>query len=232
MNEGRHRTVRSFVRRAGRITTAQSRAIRDLWSRFGVERGSVPLDLDALFGRRAKRYLEIGFGNGETLTELAVRHPDRDYLGVEVYEPGIGRLLLALEERDLANVRVMAADAVEVLEQQIPDASLDGVFVFFPDPWPKKRHHKRRLIQPPFVSLIARKLKAGAILHLATDWKPYAEQMLAILEAGPCFDNTAGTGAYAQRPDSRPATKFERRGERLGFEVRDLLFRRNDKPAE
>jgi len=220
------RTVRSFVQRAGRITRAQERALEELWPRWGVEFSAAPLDLDQLFGRKAARVLEIGIGDGETLLALAAAHPERDFLGVEVHRPGIGHCLLGVESRALSNVRLISHDAVDVLEKQLPDASLDEVLLYFPDPWPKKRHHKRRIVQPAFTGLVARKLKPGGTFRLATDWSPYAEHMLEVLRASPSFDNASPTGDYVSRPDSRPQTKFERRGERLGHEVFDLEFRR------
>jgi tRNA (guanine-N7-)-methyltransferase len=218
--------IRSFVRRGGRVTGAQERALAELWPRFGVEYGPAPLDLDALFGRRAPRILEIGFGNGETLVELAGRRPDGDFIGIEVHPPGVGRCLLGIEAQLLTNVRVIAHDAVEVLTQMVPDASLDEVLLYFPDPWPKKRHHKRRIVQPDFATLVARKLVPGGTWRLATDWAPYAQHMLEVLTAAPDFVNADAGGGFVPRPESRPETKFERRGQRLGHEVFDLEFRR------
>jgi tRNA (guanine-N7-)-methyltransferase len=222
------RRVRSFVRREGRMTAAQRRALEELWPRYGIAPGEESLDLDAVFARRAPRYLEIGFGMGDALAAMAERHPERDYLGIEVHQPGVGALLRALDARGLHNVRVIATDAVEVLQRRVPDSSLDGVYIFFPDPWPKKRHHKRRLVQPPFSALLARKLRAGGQVHLATDWEDYARQMLEVLEATPGLANAAGAGAFAPRPGERPVTKFERRGERLGHQVWDLIFERRE----
>ncbi len=184
------------------------------------------LDLEALFGRNAPRTLEIGFGNGESLAAMAEAAPEQDFLGVEVHRPGVGHLLLRIEALGLENVRVISHDAVEVLEHHIPDRSLDRVLLFFPDPWPKKRHHKRRILQPAFVELVARKLRPGGIFHMATDWEEYAQQMLETMEAAAGFENVAGPGRFSPRPADRPATKFERRGERLGHGVWDLLFRR------
>jgi tRNA (guanine-N7-)-methyltransferase len=220
------RRVRSFVRRGGRITTAQARAIDQLWPQFGVEFAPQPLELDAIFGRRAPRLLEIGFGNGDALLAIARERADWDCLGIEVHEPGVGRVLLQTQEFALPNVRVICHDAVEVLEQQIADESFDEVLVFFPDPWPKKRHHKRRLIQPAFVSLLAQKLKHSGVLRLATDWQPYAEQMLAVLNACELLVNGALERTYAPRPANRPVTRFERRGQRLGHGVWDLEYGR------
>jgi tRNA (guanine-N7-)-methyltransferase len=220
-----HRAVRSFVARAGRMTTAQERAWRDLWPRFSIEDDGDPLDFEALFGRDAPRTLEIGFGNGEALVALAAAHPEEDFLGIEVHRPGVGHLMLRAEALGLANLRVASRDAVEILGARVPDGSLDTVLLYFPDPWPKKRHHKRRIVQPAFVDLVARRLKSGGRFRLATDWQPYAVHMLEVLSASPAFANEFGTG-YAPRPDSRPLTRFETRGQRLGHEVWDLSFRK------
>ena len=218
--------VRSFVRRQGRLTVAQERALRTLWQRFGVDSGVEPLDLDILFGRPAFRVMEVGFGNGDSLAAMAQTHPEADFLGIEVHRPGIGHLLLVAESLKLSNLRVVCADAVEVLERRVSDGCLDRIQIFFPDPWPKKRHHKRRLVQPAFARLLSAKLKPGGHLHLATDWKDYALHMLEVLEATEGLVNTVGPGRFAPRPDYRPPTKFEERGLRLGHEVRDLIFRR------
>jgi tRNA (guanine-N7-)-methyltransferase len=220
------RAIRSFVTRAGRITEAQVRALEDLWPKYGVEFAAETLDCDVAFGRRAPRTVEIGFGNGENLTRLAAAHPERDYLGIEVHRPGVGRLLLALEEGQLSNVRVVCHDAVEVLRGQIALQSLDEVVILFPDPWPKKRHHKRRLVQGAFIELVTERLRPDGILRMATDWQPYAEEMLAVLTANPQLRNLAPDGAYVPRPTERTATRFEKRGERLGHDVWDLAFRR------
>ena len=227
MHDSPTRSIRSFVQRAGRITRAQERALAELWPRFGIEATATPVDLDAVFGRSAARVLEIGIGDGETLLALAALHPERDFLGVEVHRPGLGHCLLGIESGGLTNVRLIGHDAVEVLERQLPDASLDEVLLYFPDPWPKKRHHKRRIVQPAFAELLATRLKPGGSFRLATDWAPYAEHMLEVLRASPSFRNASATGDYVPRPTSRPLTKFERRGERLGHEVFDLEFRRN-----
>ncbi|MBS0580140.1 MAG: tRNA (guanosine(46)-N7)-methyltransferase TrmB [Proteobacteria bacterium] len=222
----RPRSIRSFVTRAGRITPAQQRALDELSARFCVAYAPAPLDLQALFGRSAPRTLEIGFGNGDNLVSLAAAHPERDFLGIEVHRSGVGRVMLALEARQLSNVRLICHDAVEVLERQIPEASVDEILILFPDPWPKKRHHKRRLIQAPFASLAASRLAPGGLLRLATDWQPYAQQMLETLRAVPQLENLAAQGGFAVRPEERAPTRFERRGERLGHEVWDLAFRR------
>lgn len=219
------RAIRSFVARAGRMTIAQERAWRELWPRYGLAATDEALDLDTAFGRAAPRTLEIGFGNGESLVALAQAHPDEDFLGIEVHRPGVGHLMLRAESLELRNIRVACRDAVEVLARQLPDASLDTVLLYFPDPWPKKRHHKRRIVQPAFVALVARKLKPGGRFRLATDWQNYAEQMLAVVGDCTMLENEFDAG-YAPRPDSRPLTRFETRGQRLGHEVWDLCFRK------
>ena len=220
------RSVRSFVVRAGRMTVAQERAWRDLWPGLGVSDEDDPLDLPALFGRDAPRTLEIGFGNGDSLVALAVAHPDRDYLGIEVHRPGVGHLMLRCEAEALRNVRIVCRDAVEVLERRIADGALDEVLLYFPDPWHKKRHHKRRIVQPAFVDLVVRKLRSGGVLRMATDWQNYAEHMLATAGACAALSNESTTGDYVARPESRPVTRFERRGHRLGHGVWDLAFRK------
>ena len=220
------RSIRSFVRREGRLTSGQHRAFDTYWEYFGLDADSTLSALDTVFGRRAPRVLEIGFGDGETLAAMAYAHPETDYLGIEVHRPGVGHLLLRAQALELTNLRIICADAVDVLRRQLPEACLDHVQIFFPDPWPKKRHHKRRLIQPDFVALVARKLKAGAHLHLATDWEDYARHMLEVLQATDDFSNAGDSDPFAGRSAGRPLTKFERRGQRLGHEVRDLIFRR------
>jgi tRNA (guanine-N7-)-methyltransferase len=219
-----HRRIRSFVTRAGRVSTGQRRALEELGPRFVVPYAASEPDWDTVFGRHAPRVLEIGFGMGATTAEIAARRPDDDFLGVEVHEPGVGALLKLIGEQNLTNIRIIQHDAVEVLEQMLAPASLDGVHIFFPDPWHKARHHKRRLIQPKFVALLASRMKPNAYLHGATDWQNYAEQMLEVLGAEPALENTAAD--YAPRPDYRPITKFEKRGLRLGHGVWDLVFRR------
>jgi len=223
------RAIRSYVLRTGRITPAQQRALGEHWPRYGVEFEPRVLDLAQLFGRVAARTLEIGFGNGEHLLERALAQPGQDFLGVEVHRPGIGHLLLAAAKADVANLRVIAHDAVEVLQQQIAPESLDEVLLLFPDPWPKKRHHKRRIVQHEFVALVASRLGAGGRLHLATDWEPYAEQMLLVLNGCSLLANCADAGGFIDIDAvmARRATRFQRRGERLGHRVRELLFRRH-----
>lgn len=213
------------MRREGRLTTAQQRALEQHWTRFGIDLGDTSLDLDALFGRRAPRTLEIGFGNGDTLLALASDDPDTDFIGIEVHRPGVGQLLQGLAHRELTNVRIFCADAVEVLNHMIPPMGLNRVLIFFPDPWPKKRHHKRRLIQPEFLTLLASRLDTGGVVHLSTDWEPYADHMLATFGSSPDFINLAEQN-YVIRPAERPPTRFERRGQKLGHRTRDLMFRR------
>jgi len=218
--------IRSFVRRQGRITPGQSKALQDLLPRFGLD-PAYAFDAGEVFGRTAPLYVEIGFGDGETLAHLAETRPEHDFIGIEVHPPGVGHLLLELERRGLKNVRVYAQDAVEMLERCIPEASLAGLFVFFPDPWHKKRHQKRRLINADFVKLAARKLRPGGMLHAATDWEDYARQMLDVFEACSTLKNTCSPGRFSERPAYRPETKFERRGQRLGHGVWDLIFCRD-----
>lgn len=210
--------------RAGRTTPAQQLALAALGPRYCIPYRPAPLDLDVAFGRAAPKILEIGFGMGETTAKIAAAHPHNDYLGIEVHPPGVGALLRLIEQGGLDNVRIIQHDAVEVLDQMIAPATLAAIHVFFPDPWPKKRHHKRRLIQPPFVALLASRLKPGGMLHLATDWQEYAQHMLEVLSAEPMLVNTAP--GFAERPASRPATKFEQRGVRLGHGVWDVIFTR------
>jgi tRNA (guanine-N7-)-methyltransferase len=220
------RDIRSFVLREGRITQAQSRALDELWPRFGIASTDGMIDPDQVFGRSAATTIEIGFGDGQALAYAAELSPDENFIGIEVHRPGIGALMIRLEQADLNNVRILCADATRVLAGRIADQSLAGVRVFFPDPWPKKRHHKRRIIQAGFVELIFRKLVPGGYLHLATDWENYAEQMVDVLQAHPGFANTSEQGDFVPRPDWRPETKFERRGRRLGHGVWDLLYRK------
>jgi tRNA (guanine-N7-)-methyltransferase len=223
----RHRRpIRSYVIRGGRLTPGQQRALDDLYPRWGVPGGDAPLDFDELFGRAGDTVMEIGFGNGESTWRMAAAEPETNFLAVEVHPPGVGRLLLSLEAQGVGNVRVHLGDAVELLEQRIPDRSLAGLRIYFPDPWHKKRHHKRRLVQPPFVALLARKLRDGGLLHLATDWVPYAEHMHEVLEDEPLLVNCSSSGDWVPRPAWRPETKYEARGDRLGHETRDLLYER------
>ena len=218
------RPIRSFVLRQGRISNAQRRAHADLLPVYGVPFSPVALDLGRVFGRAAPKILEIGFGMGETTAAIAQQHPEKDFLGVEVHTPGVGSLLKRIAELHLENLRIIQHDAVEVVQHMIAPAALDGVHVFFPDPWPKKRHHKRRLIQPPFLALLASRMKREATVHACTDWEDYAQQMLEVLSAEPLLENTVS--GYADRPHTRPQTKFEGRGLELGHRVLDLVFRK------
>ena len=220
------RSIRSFVTRAGRTTAAQQRALDELWPAYGVEFSAAPLEPRAVFGREAPCTLEIGFGNGENLLALAAAAPARNYLGVEVHRAGVGRLMLGLRTGAVSNVRIICHDAVEVIERQLAPASLAEILVLFPDPWPKKRHHKRRLIQLPFAEVLAERLASGGMLRLATDWQPYALHMLETLSAVASLQNLAADGGFIPRPGERSPTRFERRGTRLGHEVWDLAFRR------
>jgi tRNA (guanine-N7-)-methyltransferase len=218
------RSIRSFVLRQGRVSNAQRRAFDALLPRYGIAFTARAQDLDAVFGRTAPKILEIGSGMGETTAAIAAAHPGSDYLAVEVHTPGVGSLLKRIAELELRNLRVVQHDAVEVLQEMIAPESLDGVHIFFPDPWPKKRHHKRRLLQPPFVALLASRLRRGGYLHVATDWEDYGRQILDVLSAEPALENTAG--GFAERPATRPVTKFEQRGLALGHRVWDAVFRR------
>ncbi len=220
-------SIRSFVLRAGRMGSGQQKALDELGPRFVLPYQASHVDLDAIFQRPAARILEIGFGMGAATAEIAAQHPDNDYLGIEVHTPGVGALLKQIGQRPLTNVRIVQHDAVEVLQHMLADASLDGIHIYFPDPWHKARHHKRRLIQPTFVDLLVRKLKPGGYLHLATDWENYAQQMLEVLSAAAQLTNTVTANTFAPRPEHRPLTKFEQRGLRLGHGVWDLVFRRS-----
>lgn len=224
MTETTHRPIRSFVLRQGRMSNAQTRALETLLPRWGIPYQETLLDLDTAFGRVAPKILEIGFGMGDSTATIAAAHPQNDYLGIEVHGPGVGSLLNQIEALGLTNLRVIQHDAVEVLKHMIAPASLDGMHIFFPDPWHKKKHHKRRLIQPELVALLCEKLRPGGYLHAATDWQEYAEHILAALTAEPGLANTAAN--YAPKPDYRPLTKFEQRGIKLGHGVWDIVFRR------
>ena len=224
-----HRPIRSFVLRTGRLTPGQKHAFDEYWPIYGVDfTPARELDFPALFGNPNPVYLEIGFGNGESLAQMALAHPERNYLGIEVHAPGVGHLLLRLGELELTNLRIMQHDAMDILRQYIAPASLAGVQLFFPDPWHKNKHHKRRIVQPEFVQLLARAIRPGGTFHAASDWENYASHMLRVLSDAPeYFTNTAGAGNYTPRPASRPLTKFEQRGQRLGHGVWDLVFQRN-----
>jgi len=220
------RRIRSFVRREGRMTTGQKKAFETLWSVYGLNPEETLTDIHAPFGRQAPVVLEIGFGMGDSLAQQAASQPQTDFIGIEVHRPGVGHLLSLIGTQALTNIRLYCADAVEVLTRCIPDASLNGVQIFFPDPWPKKRHHKRRLIQKPFIQLLANKLAPQGSLHLATDWENYAEHMLLVMNGCEEFINTSANGQYVERPASRPLTKFENRGQRLGHGVWDLVWQK------
>ncbi|MEH6560439.1 MAG: tRNA (guanosine(46)-N7)-methyltransferase TrmB [Marinobacter sp.] len=222
------RGVRSFVLRQGRMTEGQKKAMERSWPKFGLSREDGMIDPRQVFGRDAMLNLEIGFGMGRSLAEMAEAAPEQDFVGVEVHLPGVGALLKDIEDRGLENVRVYNIDANDVIDLCLPDACLDQVMVFFPDPWHKKKHHKRRLVQPEFVQRIRHKLRVGGILHLATDWENYAEHMMEVMGESEGFANTQEQGEYSPRPDYRPVTKFEKRGENLGHGVWDLLFHRTN----
>lgn len=224
----KRRSIRSFVLRQGRFTDAQKRAFDEQWPRFGRQIADGPFELANELPQCQRCVLEIGFGMGYTLAELAMRDPATAYIGVEVHRPGVGKLLALLNEQGIDNVRVYNEDAVEVLEKVIPENSLDGLLLFFPDPWHKKRHNKRRIVQPAFAQLVRSRLKPGGEFHLATDWENYAEHMLEVMDAAEGFSNTAGPGGFVERPSSRPETRFEQRGLRLGHGVWDLIYRREN----
>jgi len=220
------RRIRSFVLRGGRLTDGQIRALEDLWPGYGIEPGTGELDFQDLFGNDHPVIMDIGFGDGESTVRMARANPAENILAVEVHRPGVGHLLLELEKHRLSNVRIACADAVEFLQNRVADASLDGARLYFPDPWPKKRHHKRRLVQAAFVAMLQRKIRPGGLLHIASDWTPYAQFMLELLEASAGFRNSAASGGFSPRPEWRALTKYELRGRRLGHNVYDLLFQR------
>lgn len=222
--EQHHRPIRSFVRRAGRLTSSQQRALEDLWPRYGIEYAAGALDLAALFGRTAPIVLEIGFGNGDTLVEMAATHPDQDFLGIEVHEPGIGHCLIAAEKAGVSNLKLIAHDAIEVLDQQVAPGSIARINLYFPDPWPKKRHHKRRIVQASFLDLCADRLVAGGAIHIATDWANYAEHIDETFAGSPRFRCAKRREHDGDRPLDRPVTKFERRGLRHGHRIFDWRF--------
>ena len=220
------RKVRSFVHRESRMTARQKRAVDELWPSFGITLSDATLDLTTIFGRDVPRSLEIGLGMGDALLAMAQRYPERDFVGVDVHRPGVGNTLDLGRNLGLTNVRAVVADAVELLKHNVADASFDTVYIFFPDPWPKTRHHKRRLISPAFVELLSSKLKPGGVVQLATDWEAYALWMMDVLSASPAFENLSGVGNFAPRCEDRALTKFEARGQRLGHGVWDLAFSR------
>jgi tRNA (guanine-N7-)-methyltransferase len=223
-NGPRHRTIRSFVRRTGRLTASQQKALEELWPGYGIEAATGTLDIDALFGRRAPTVLEIGFGNGDSLVEQAAMHPGWNFIGIEVHEPGVGHCLLRIRERELSNLRLIRQDAIEVLERQVAADSLERINLYFPDPWPKKRHHKRRILQPPFLELCARALRPGGTLHIATDWANYAEHIDALMAGDLAFECRETREHSGEAPLDRPRTRFEQRGLRHGHRIRDWIF--------
>lgn len=222
----RRREIKSYVMRAGRMTDGQQRGLDEGWPKFGLELADGRQDFDQVFARQAPRTLEIGFGMGQSLLAMAQAAPEQDFIGIEVHRPGVGSLLNGLLTESISNVRVYSCDALEVLKSCVADASLDRVMLFFPDPWHKSRHHKRRIVQPEFAQLVRSKLKIGGVFHLATDWEPYTEHMLEVLNAAPGLTNLSADQTSVPRPQERPVTKFERRGERLGHGVWDLQFER------
>ena len=215
--------IRSFIRRQGRLTPGQQLALNNYWDKYCLD-PNTDTDFEEVFGRDAPLFVEIGFGNGESLASMAAANPDNDYIGIEVHKPGVGHLLLLLNQHGLNNVRIYCHDAIEIMEHKIADNSLAGVHLFFPDPWPKKKHHKRRIVRPSFIDLLVRKLKPGGYFHAATDWENYAGAMLAVLSEGQGLRNASPTNDYCQCPEYRPLTKFEQRGLRLGHGVWDLIF--------
>jgi tRNA (guanine-N7-)-methyltransferase len=225
MTEQHKRTIRSFVKREGRLTTGQSQALETQWPLYGIDYSDKPLDLKQLFNRDAETVLEIGFGNGDSLWQMAQASPEKNFIGIEVHRPGAGHLLHLIESSDCTNIRVSNTDAIDVLNNQIPDHSLDRLQLFFPDPWHKKKHNKRRIVQEAFIQQVAKKLKHGGIFHLATDWEDYAQHMLEVLNSSALFENLSDTNDYVPKPEERPTTKFEKRGHRLGHGVWDLLFK-------
>ena len=225
-SEKKHRRIRSFVVRAGRMTEGQQRAYDENWAEYGLELDGGMLNFSELFGNDGGVTVEIGFGMGDSLIEMARRAPEKNFIGIEVHPPGVGRLLARAKEEELTNIRVFCDDAIEVLAQCIPDGSLAGVQLFFPDPWHKKRHNKRRIVQPEFAQTIRNKLSIGGVFHMATDWEPYSEHMMEVMSAAEGYTNQAGNGRFSPQPDFRPVTKFQKRGEKLGHGVWDLMFER------
>lgn len=222
------RKIRSFVLRPGRLTPSQKSALDNQWSTYGIDRGESVLDYSELFGNSAPVTLEIGYGMGGSLAEMAIAEPDYNFLGIEVHPPGIGNLLKLIQQDHIKNLRLLDDDAVQILEKRIPDSSLTRVHLYFPDPWPKKKHHKRRIVQPNFIKLLAQKLKPSGTFHMATDWQEYAEQMAETMQAADDFNSINTDSPYIERPDFRPMTKFEKRGLRLGHGVWDLLYKRDE----
>jgi tRNA (guanine-N7-)-methyltransferase len=221
---GQHKPIRSFVERKGRISPIHKNLVDQLWPKYGISLTNQKVDLAAIFGRNAPVTLEIGFGDGRSLLKLAAENPDRNFIGIEVYKAGIVKLLVGIHQRGLTNIRVFCADAIEVLKNCVPEHSLEQVLLFFPDPWPKARHHKRRIVQNEFIQLIASKLQGNGIFHMATDWEEYAQHMLSEMENAKGWVNCAGPGNFSERPSTRSLTKFEQRGLRLGYGTWDLIF--------
>jgi len=232
-HDARHRPIRSYVLRTGRLTPGQEKAFERYWPLYGVDfTPGKPLNFSALFGDTHPVWMEIGFGNGASLVEMARQFPERNYLGIEVHTPGVGHLLREVAEQKLSNIRVMSHDAIEILKEAIPEQSLAGLQLFFPDPWHKKKHHKRRIVQSAFVELLATRLQPDGIFHAATDWQDYAQHIMSVFSSREdLFRNLAGAGQYSPRPTTRPVTKFEKRGERLGHDSWDLIFQRTSDPG-
>ena len=218
------RKIQSFVKRSGRLSKGQSLGLNELWRDYGIDIDKKMLDLEGIFSNQNEITLEVGFGNGDSLLEMAIKQPDMNFLGIEVYEAGVGRLVNEASKKNVGNLRVIKEDAVEVIENNIPDKSISYCQLFFPDPWHKKRHHKRRIIQVGFLDLLSSKLKVNGIVHFATDWEDYAEHILETLESHKHFKNSSGAHRYSERPKNRPLTKFENRGQKLGHGVWDIIF--------
>ncbi len=220
-----HRKIQSFVKRSGRLSKGQSLGLNELWSNFGIDVDSSTLDFEEIFSNQNDVTLEVGFGNGDSLLEMAIQEPNQNFLGIEVYEAGVGRLINEANKKNVGNLKVIKEDAVEVLENNVADDSISNFQLFFPDPWHKKRHHKRRIVQMGFLDLLSKKLKSNGTAHIATDWQDYAEHIMETLESHPHFKNLAGDHIYSERPEYRPLTKFENRGQKLGHGVWDIIFR-------
>jgi tRNA (guanine-N7-)-methyltransferase len=220
-----HRTIRSFVRRTGRLTIAQRRELEGFPGQYGLEPGRALLDLPEIFGRSAPLWVEIGFGDGDSLVQLAADNPALNFIGIEVYPPGVGHILQMIREQELSNLRIIREDAADVLQRNFPNHAIDNVMLYFPDPWPKKRHHKRRLVQSPFIELLARKIRPGGLLYMATDWEDYAQHIKRVMTQSP-FVELVGIQRLTARSEHRPETKFERRGRALGHSVWDLAYKR------
>ncbi len=225
MPQADHPPIKSFARRAGRVTAGQQQALEKLWGQYVLD-PNTPLSVETIFEQQAPLTVEIGFGDGESLAKMAQASPDRNFIGIEVHKAGVGHLMLKLKEDEIPNVRIYCGDAIEIVETLIPDHSVDTINLFFADPWPKKKHHKRRIVRNSFIDLIVKKLRESGTFHAATDWEDYAEQMMEVLSADSRIENCAGKNNFIERPDNRPETKFEQRGIRLGHSIRDLLFKR------